>query len=407
MNTSSPLDLPLFQRLLQNLLKVTVYEYQKDDTVLESFEQKYCLYPPFQPMFKADTLKYLFQNMHENTIYEISDDLSISLTFFRFADSIYLVGPYVKNIFQESTARTLLLRHHLSASLILSMKLDYAQLPQLNPFYIEEAIKACISSFVPETSALYSRHLQGIREDFSVSVPEERGETSIQTIYRRYERENEWLSMVRRGDVHAISGALTRLFRNDFPSETMDAYHSPAYQNPLSVLRILARKAAQESGLSVITIDYITQKNVQKMADARTFEEMHQCIIEVVEELTQAVYDHLFQSSQYSTLVRKAVEYLEINYARNISLQELCRYLGLSVSYFSKKFKAETGMTVTQFLAALRCQHAAELLNSTSLSIQEISSYVGYLDNNYFVKVFKKQYGMTPSEYQRIKKTDS
>ena len=69
--TGDAIDAVVSQRLLQNLLKVTVYEYQNDDSILKSFEQKYCLYPPFQPMFKADTLKYLFQNMHENTIYEI------------------------------------------------------------------------------------------------------------------------------------------------------------------------------------------------------------------------------------------------------------------------------------------------------------------------------------------------
>ena len=61
-------------------------------------------------------------------------------------------------------------------------------------------------------------------------------------------------------------------------------------------------------------------------------------------------------------------------------------------------------MTITQFISQLRCTQAAELLAENRLSIQEISAYVGYIDNNYFVKVFKKQYGMTPSEY-RIGKT--
>ena len=55
---------------------------------------------------------------------------------------------------------------------------------------------------------------------------------------------------------------------------------------------------------------------------------------------------------------------------------------------------------MTQFIAELRCRQAAEMLRETNLPIQEISSYVGYTDNNYFVKVFKKVMGNTPSEYR-------
>lgn len=404
MNNSTTFDLPLFKRLLQNLLKVTVFQYQENDSILETFEQEYCLYPPIQPMFQAETLKYLFQNMHDDTIYEISDKLSVSLTFFRFSDTIFLVGPYVKNVFNESVAQQLLVRHHLAASTLLSMKSNYATLPLLNDFYIEEAIKACISSFMPETSAIYFKRLQGIREDFSASVSTERSEKYVNNIYRRYELESELMSLIRKGDVRSISGALSQIFQDDFHDEITNAIFKPVYQNPLSILRILARKAAQDSGLSVITIDYITQKNVQKMAGAKTRNEMLRCIMEVIEELTQAVHDHLFQTSRYSPLVNKAMEYLNMNYSQNITGPELCRYLGLSVSHFSKTFKDETGMTVTQVLAMLRCRHAAELLENSDLAIQEISRYVGYLDSNYFIKVFKKQYGMTPSEYQLQKR---
>lgn len=183
MNDQNSLDLPLFQRLLTNLLRVTVFRYHGDDRVLKEFEQNYYLYPPFQPMLKADTLKYLFQNMRDDTLYELSDELGTSIIFFRFADSVFLVGPYVKNTFHEPAVRALLLRHQMSASMILSIKLYYAKLPLLNDFYIEEAIKSCISSFIPETSALYIKHLQGIREDFSPAALAEPNSKSLLNIY--------------------------------------------------------------------------------------------------------------------------------------------------------------------------------------------------------------------------------
>ena len=57
-------------------------------------------------------------------------------------------------------------------------------------------------------------------------------------------------------------------------------------------------------------------------------------------------------------------------------------------------------MTVSDYLQKLRCEQASRLLRQTNTPVSEISAYVGYPDNNYFVKVFKKQYGMTPSAYR-------
>ena len=74
------------------------------------------------------------------------------------------------------------------------------------------------------------------------------------------------------------------------------------------------------------------------MAGAKNQNEMLQYIIEVIEELTQAVHDHIFQSSKYSPLVNRAMEYLNMNYSQNITGPELCQYLGISVSHFSKNF---------------------------------------------------------------------
>ena len=51
----------------------------------------------------------------------------------------------------------------------------------------------------------------------------------------------------------------------------------------------------------------------------------------------------------------------------------------------------------------LRCQEAAQMLKKTDLPIQEISFYVGYPDNNYFVKVFRSEYGVTPTDYRSKK----
>ena len=60
-------------------------------------------------------------------------------------------------------------------------------------------------------------------------------------------------------------------------------------------------------------------------------------------------------------------------------------------------------MTVKEYLASRRCDIAAQLLIDSQASIQEIAGYVGYPDNNYFSKVFKANTGVTPQEYRRAR----
>ncbi|MDD7316663.1 MAG: AraC family transcriptional regulator, partial [Bacillales bacterium] len=70
----------------------------------------------------------------------------------------------------------------------------------------------------------------------------------------------------------------------------------------------------------------------------------------------------------------------------------------------SRLFKKEMGITIGKYISSMRCVEAELLLRKSHYSIQEISAYVGYLDNNYFVKVFKKETGYLPSEYRKINK---
>lgn len=100
-------------------------------------------------------------------------------------------------------------------------------------------------------------------------------------------------------------------------------------------------------------------------------------------------------------LADKAKEYIELNYSDpELSVDVLCKYLGLSAAYFSTVFKREVGMTFVMYLTKVRMEQALMLLNTTEEKTYIISSKVGYLEPNYFSYVFKKEYGVSPSKYR-------
>ncbi len=101
-----------------------------------------------------------------------------------------------------------------------------------------------------------------------------------------------------------------------------------------------------------------------------------------------------------------AMDYIEKNYMdSNMSLNMVCTYLGVSISYFSMIFKSYTGETFVEALTRIRIDKSKKLMDTTDLRTYEIAERVGYNDPHYFSMIFKKITGKTPSEYVKSVRT--
>ena len=91
---------------------------------------------------------------------------------------------------------------------------------------------------------------------------------------------------------------------------------------------------------------------------------------------------------------------IESDLTADLSLKKQAELLNVNASYLSTLFKKETGMTLTDYVNKKRVDHAIFLLNSSNMQIQTIAQYCGIPDVNYFTKIFKKYVGKTPKEYR-------
>lgn len=98
--------------------------------------------------------------------------------------------------------------------------------------------------------------------------------------------------------------------------------------------------------------------------------------------------------------VEEAKAYIRNNYSKDISLDEVSQAVNISPYYFSKIFKEDVGEGFVEYLTKIRMDKAKELLTTTEYSMKEICSMVGYADPNYFSRSFKKNVGVTPTEYK-------
>jgi AraC-like DNA-binding protein/mannose-6-phosphate isomerase-like protein (cupin superfamily) len=105
----------------------------------------------------------------------------------------------------------------------------------------------------------------------------------------------------------------------------------------------------------------------------------------------------------FSLQITVALSFIQTHYHEPITLDEIAAISGFSRYYFIKQFQHQLNMTPVQYLTKIRIQKAAELLRSTSSSVTDIATQVGYANANYFNKVFRKAVGVSAGTFRNSK----
>ena len=98
--------------------------------------------------------------------------------------------------------------------------------------------------------------------------------------------------------------------------------------------------------------------------------------------------------------MEKAIQYFNDNYNTEINIEEYAASRGMSVSWFIRSFKQFASTTPMQYIVSIRIVNAQVLLETTDYNVTEIGNIVGYDNPLYFSRIFKKQKGVSPSEYR-------
>lgn len=127
-----------------------------------------------------------------------------------------------------------------------------------------------------------------------------------------------------------------------------------------------------------------------------------QMVNRVADELFGAPEDTQTESAgEKNHFVELAKEYVEEHYYKNIMLADVAQKVGISVGYLSTLFQRELSKGFVDYLNEIRIEHACTYLRQNYLKTYEIAYKVGFKDEKYFSKVFKKIKGQSPSEYRK------
>jgi two-component system, response regulator YesN len=214
------------------------------------------------------------------------------------------------------------------------------------------------------------------------------------------EKERELLKLISLGDKAGSQKILNEIFGHIFFSTggKFDIIKARVLE-----LVVLLSRAALEGGADVETIFGLNYKFLGEVHDFQTVEELTYWLSKIMTRFTDCVFN--LAGVKHVDVIYKASDYIKKNYMKKLTLEEVSSHVYLSPSYFSKVFKDEMKFNFNAYLNHIRIEMGKKLLSDEKVALVDISSMVGFEDQSYFTKVFKKITGISPGRYRESRGT--
>jgi len=408
--------------------------YQKELNLLLSFLDKMRLkarlYRPGDSLEELDLGLRAMLGMHEDydsvfriaarlmnprTIYKLVDQFMCRFVYFRLPDgandTIVVIGPYLtmdpsREQLLEQTERFGLPMHYISRQTAY-----YASLPV---FSDPSAIFAAVSAF--------GEVIWGCDNMFDVidveyeqqhSVPMARTEDApieqqdilqkMKQMEDRYAFENELMEIVMHGQTQKAEVLMSGVSHLNYQQRSPDPLRN--IRNYCIICNTILRKAAERGGVHPIHLDSMSGHYARRIENVPTPQAGSELIGEMLRAYCRLVRTQ--SGSRFSPVVQRIQTYIDANLSGDLTLQMLAKQMSISPGYLSTIFRRETGKTLIEYVIGQRMKAAVHLLQSTGLQIQTIAQLCGCAGPNYFSRLFKRHYGITPGEFRKNRQSHS
>ncbi len=215
---------------------------------------------------------------------------------------------------------------------------------------------------------------------------------------RTFQCEKVLLNAIRDGNKNYLK-VLSDLgdFGGGMITDTGDALRDG--KNTLLIFCNLCTRAGIEGGVSAKSAKELETRYANEIEKSTTFTGLVRLNDRLMEECVRKVNEYK-ENEKASSGVRACCDYIKVNLMKPLSVEFLARETGYTDYYFTKKFKKETGVSLTDYIKQARIEYAKILLITTQTGIDEISDSLHFGTRNYFSKIFREIVGITPAAYR-------
>lgn len=353
----------------------------------------------------ADFLQNSMSQAKENTLYRFFDEYNCNYLFLRLPepDSYFFIGPYLLTLPSDEDISQKAVSLSLSQEQTGRMQLYYCALPLLED-----------ENWLITMANTFAKHLWGSSDRYCMeyvdyAIPDryapipyssigatEAPAFDLSALEQGYANENKLMDAISKGKLHLVTAAASTVYNNGASQRLNDSLRDR--KNYMIVLKTLVRKAAEHGGVHPMHLHRLSSHYAELIENTRTIKQSFSVQENMIRDFCKLVRHHSL--SKYSYYVGQTITMVQYDLTADLKLKTIAEKLNVNSSYLSTLFHKEVGCTLTDYINKQRIERSIRLLQASAKSIQEISSDCGFQDVNYFIKLFKKQTGFTPSRYR-------
>ena len=219
----------------------------------------------------------------------------------------------------------------------------------------------------------------------------------LSIVERNYESERTLMEAVSKGKINRIDVIVNSIFNQGTEQRLSDSLRNQ--KNYLIILNTLLRKAAEYGDVHPFHIHQLSSSFAKQIELLHSIDSSIELQKNMMRKYCILVREHSLK--KYSYIIGRVITLISYDLTADLTLKSIAKAMNVNASYLSALFKKECNETLTDYVARKRMESATYLLGNTDKPIKDIAEQVGVLDVNYFIKLFKRQYKITPSNYRK------
>ena len=346
----------------------------------------------------------------ENVIYRFFDEYLCHYIFFKIpkanATQYLFIGPYIHSLPTDAFLQKKAQQLSLPPAKADLLHKYYRNLPIVEEENVLFSIIDTLGNFIFGGENNFnidhvSYEIPDKRRPVYVSdifdtMEEESNSLTLEFIEQNYENEKVLIEAVSKGKLHKVDMIVSSILNQGTEERLTDSVRNR--KNYLIILNTLLRKAAEFGEVHPIHIHRLSSEFAQKIEKLYTIGDSLDLQKDMIQKYCLLVKEHSLK--KYSHLIGRVITLISYDLTADLSLKYISSLMNVNASYLSATFKKECGETLTEYVHRKRMEAAAFMLSHSDKQIQTIAEECGILDVNYFIKLFKKQYGITPTQYR-------
>ncbi len=311
-----------------------------------------------------------------------------------------LVGPFLMEEPDSLLLLDLEKKYHLSAHDLLKLYENTASIPLVSPAkatQISRLLYYLFSSLITDGLQHFIMNQEKFHQQAKIneSIQMYKNQAEAHPANYPYDKEKALITKIKTGSIPEAKAILNDLLGYVFFSEgnSLETIKFRA----LELCSLLSR-AAIEGGAPTDSILKLNNQFLKIIPSIQDLDDLCYKLQESIDAFTESMFNYV--PTKHHELMKKAILYLSRHYMEPVTLEETAGHVGLNPAYFSTLFKQSCGSSFKEYLNMIRIEESKRLLANTDYPILDIAVSVGFEDQSYFSKVFKKYTGLTPKQYR-------